>query len=94
MEYNGAIQHCLIYFLSQSCPSHVFIIIIFDVVEFLLDDIDKSLPSGLCPKYFVFIPYMPLIVPNPPKFDMENGFKERRGDIFTIRNFFSREVTL
>ena len=87
IEYIGILQHHLVSFLAQCCPLGVFVIIVFDRVEFLFEGIDKRFPSVLCIDYFRFIPRMPIIVSVPLVFDTGEGLKEREGDLFTMEIF-------
>ena len=89
MEYIGILRHRLVSFLAQSHPSDVSLIIVFDKVEFLFDDIGKIFSSGFFIEYLRFIPCMPLVVPIPPVFDMGEGLKEHEGDIFTVEIFLN-----
>ena len=80
--------------MAQCHTPSVLVIIMSVRVEFLFDGIDKRFPSGLCIEYLIFIPHMPLAVPIPPVFDVEEALKEHEGDLFTAGKNFNIEVTL
>jgi hypothetical protein len=87
MKCVSVLRHCLISFLAQSRPFHVLVIIVSNRVEFLLKGIYKGRPSGFSPQWCRFICGVPLLVTFPPRSDMGKGFKEHKGDLFTV-NFF------
>ena len=74
----------MVSFLAQCHPSGVLVIIVFDMVEFLLDDIEKTHLSVFCPVYFRLIFDMPLAVIIPPIFDMGEELNDCNGGIFSI----------
>jgi hypothetical protein len=93
MKDVSVLQHRLVSFLMQSCPSHVLVIIVFDKVELLLEGTYKGLPSGFSPKWCRFIYGVPLPITFPPRSDMGKGFKESKGDLFALRIFLDRVIT-
>jgi len=60
----------------QSCPYWVLVIIVSSRVEFLLEDIKKSYPSGSYSKCCKLISDISLLEIAPPMFDMGKGLKE------------------
>jgi hypothetical protein len=84
MEDIGVLLHCLISLLAQSCPSHELVIAVSNMVEFLLEGIDKRHPSGLYPKFRRFNSHMSLLVTIPPIFVTGKGLKECGGDLFVL----------
>jgi hypothetical protein len=57
------------------------------------DDIHKSVPGGIDPKYSRFQCGVLLIVSLPPIFDMGDKFKEHNGDLFPIGKIVDKEIT-
>jgi hypothetical protein len=94
MEYVGVLQHRLVSFLTQSFSSHVLVIIVSNMVEFLLEGINKGRPSGSCPKFHKLIFIISLTVTFPPTFDMGKGFKESEGDLFGVEKVLNRVIPL
>jgi hypothetical protein len=78
---------------DTSPPSHILVIIASNRVEILLEGIHKGYPGGFSPKWHRFIHRVPLPITFPPIFDMGKGFKEHKGDIFTIRKILDRVIT-
>jgi hypothetical protein len=70
MEDVGVLRHHLVSLLVWSCPSHVLVIIVSNIVVFLLEGINKSCPSGSWPKNCKLISHMFLTVCIPPISDM------------------------
>jgi hypothetical protein len=64
------------------------------MVVFILEGIKKIHPSGFWPKNCRLISNMFLTLSFPPISDMGKGFKEHKGDFFTVGNFLDREITL
>jgi hypothetical protein len=92
MENVGVLWHPLISLLMQSRPSHVLIIILSNKVEFLLEGIKKGHPSGSFYECYICVWYLPVTFPSI--FDMGNGFKERKGDLFNVNFFLNTVITL
>jgi hypothetical protein len=76
----------------QGCPSHIMVIIASNMVEILLEGIQKDCLGGLSPEWCRFICGVPLPVTFPPIFDMGKGFKEHKGD-FHRKFFLNRVIT-
>jgi hypothetical protein len=94
MEDIGVLQTHLVSLMMQSCPSHVLVIIVPNMVEFILEGINKILPTGFCTKCGRFISIVSLSVTFPPIFDMGKGLKECKSDIFDVQIILNREITL
>ena len=90
MEYIGELQHRLVSLLVQICSSYVLVIKVSNMVEFLLDGINKIFPIRFYILYFVLIFGMSITVIVLSIFDTEEGLKESEGDIFVVGNFFNR----
>jgi hypothetical protein len=94
MKYVGVLRHRLVSLLPQSRPYRVLVIIFFDMVELLLEGINKGFPSGFSLETHRFIHGVPLPVTFPHNSNMGKGFKECEGDIFHRRFFLERILTL
>jgi hypothetical protein len=94
MEDIGVLWHCPVSLLRQSCASHVLVIIVSNMVEFLLEDITKSCPNGLYPKCCRLISVMALLLTFPPTFDMGKGLKSANVIFFYVQQILNRVITL
>jgi hypothetical protein len=64
-----------------------------NIVEILLENIHKGHPGGFSLEWCIFIHSVPLLVSFPPSYDMGKGFKECKGDLFTMRIFLDKVIT-
>jgi len=94
MEKINVIWHYLGSLQSQSCPYHVLVIKVSNVVQLFLKGIKKGTPSGSYPKYSKHIYALSLLITFPPIFIMRKSFKEIEGDLFIARKKLNRVVTL
>jgi hypothetical protein len=64
------------------------------MVVLLLEGIDKIQPSGFGPKNCRLISDILLTLRFPPISNMRKGFKECKGDFFTVGKILGREITI
>jgi hypothetical protein len=76
----------------KSHPSRVLVTIVSNNVELLLEGINKGHPSEPYPECHRLMFVMSFPVTFPPIFDIGEGFKESKGDIFKVI-FFLNNVT-
>jgi hypothetical protein len=94
MEDVSVLVHHLVSFLTLSHPSCVLVIIVYDMVEILLEGINKGSPSWFYPEFHILIFVMFLAVKFPPIFGMGEGFKESEGDILDVINFLNGVIPI
>ena len=94
MEGIGEIHNFLAPLLPQCGPSHALVLIIANRVILFFYCIHKKNSSGIGPIYSRLLCGTFIPVSFPPMFDMGEILKENKGDLFSVRKFVNREITL
>ena len=87
------IQHYFPPLFPHCGPSHVWVIIVTNMVILFLDRVHKKIQSGLDPIYSIILYENLLPVSLWSMVDMGESLKKWKFDIFPIRKIVNREIT-